>query len=140
MMKGLLTVLIVLLGVLQGSAIADDDISSLGRKVAPFTLRDFRAQPVSSADYDDNALVVVCFLGAVCPLTKFYGVRLQAMSDQFRSQGVAFLGINSNVQDSLSDIRNYSRTHNITFPILKDEANHVADAFGATRTPQVFVL
>src|SRR4029079_9654505 len=34
----------------------------------------------------------------------------------------------------------YARTHGLTFPILKDLGQKLADQCGATRTPQVFVL
>src|SRR5690606_37381975 len=34
----------------------------------------------------------------------------------------------------------FVRQHELTYPVLKDQANKVADQFGAERTPQVFVL
>ena len=40
----------------------------------------------------------------------------------------------------MSDIAHYAREHKITFPILKDPGNVVADQFGAERTPDAFVL
>ena len=66
--------------------------------------------------------------------------RVQKLADQFGPKGVAFVGVSSNVQDSLAELAAHARTHEITFPILKDLGNKVADQFGATRTPQVFVL
>jgi hypothetical protein len=53
---------------------------------------------------------------------------------------VAFVGINSNQQDSLSELAAYAKTHGINFPLLKDVGNVVADQFGAVRTPEVFLL
>jgi mono/diheme cytochrome c family protein len=50
------------------------------------------------------------------------------------------IGINANVQDSVTEIAHYARIHKIAFPILKDVGNVVADRFGAERTPEVFVL
>src|SRR6476646_6769694 len=50
------------------------------------------------------------------------------------------IGIDSNPQDSLTEIAEFVRSHEISFPILKDPGNVVADRFGATRTPEVFVL
>ena len=40
----------------------------------------------------------------------------------------------------MADIARYAREHKITFPILKDPGNVVADLFGAERTPDAFVL
>jgi peroxiredoxin len=113
---------------------------SLGRAVAAFALKDFRGQAHTLADLAGRPAVVVVFLGTECPLTGLYGGRIQQLADRFAPRGVAFLGVDSNVQDSLTEIAAYARVHGITFPILKDTGNSVADAFGATRTPQVFVL
>jgi peroxiredoxin len=112
----------------------------LGRTITGFTLDDFRGKAHALSDCADKAAVVVCFLGTECPLTRLYGPRLQALSERFGSRGVAFLGVDSNVQDSMTEMAAYARVHGINFPILKDLGNKVADAFGATRTPQVFVL
>jgi hypothetical protein len=34
----------------------------------------------------------------------------------------------------------YAQEHKLPFPVLKDDASQVADAFGAQRTPEVFLL
>ena len=114
--------------------------SKVGGKIENFTLKDFRGQPHALADFKDKKAVVVVFLGAECPLAKLYGPRLQQLSADFASQGIAFLGIDSNRQDSITELDAYARTHGVSFPILKDVGNAVADKFGATRTPEVFVL
>ena len=57
-----------------------------------------------------------------------------------KSQGVAFVGINSNQQDSITEVAAHARRMEIPFPVLKDPANEIADRFGAVRTPEVFVL
>jgi hypothetical protein len=53
---------------------------------------------------------------------------------------VQIVGINSNQQDTLQELVGYARDHGIEFPLLKDAGARVADQFGATRTPEVFVL
>lgn len=89
---------------------------------------------------DDTRLHVVCFLGTECPLAKLYGSRLQAMADEFQPRGVQFVGVNSNVQDSMDDLKRYAADHKLTFPIAKDFDRSVAVQLGATRTPEVVVL
>ncbi len=84
--------------------------------------------------------VVVVFLGAECPIAKLIGPRLAELAARYEDKGVAFIGIDSNAQDSLADIAHYATEHKITFPILKDAGNAVADLFGAERTPDAFVL
>jgi peroxiredoxin len=117
-----------------------DKSSPVGKKVEAFKLRDYRGAERSLSDFADRKLMVVAFLGAECPLAKLYGPRLAELAKQYETKGVAFVGINSNQQDSITAIGQYAKTHGLSFPILKDVGNVVADQFGATRTPEVFVL
>lgn len=130
-----------------GKSDADDEVgdasaakSSVGRQIDGFSLPDLHGNSKTLDDLADGPLLVVAFLGTECPLAKFYGPRLQEMSEQYADRGVRFVGINSNTQDSLTEIAGYARRHAISFPMLKDLKNEVAELLGATRTPEVFVL
>ena len=114
--------------------------SLLGRQIDDFKLKDFYGKPHALSDYADAKLVVVAFVGTECPLAKLYAPRLQEMSNSLSPKGVVFLGINSTRQDSITELSAHARKHGITFPVLKDLGNAVADQFGATRTPELFVL
>ncbi|MBX7074598.1 MAG: redoxin domain-containing protein [Pirellulales bacterium] len=114
--------------------------NSLGRKIDGFQLDDYRGKEHSLAEYRDKQAVVLAFVGTECPLAKLYGPRLAELAKEFESRGAAFLAIDSNRQDSITEIAAYARTHGIEFPVLKDMNNKVADLVGATRTPEVFVL
>jgi peroxiredoxin len=133
---------VILLTTVCGSATADEPAktSPLGRQVAEFQLKDYRGKEHQLADFQEQKLLVVAFLGTECPLVKVYGPRLEALANEYAPQGVAFLGVNSNVQDSNTEIAAYARIHNLSFPIVKDLGNRVADQMGAVRTPEVFVL
>ena len=111
----------------------------IGKQVEAFTLKDYRGKTHHLKDVDDE-IVVIAFLGTECPLVKLYGPRLADLQERYESRGVTFLGINANVQDSITEIASYARVHQVKFPILKDLGNKVADQIGAERTPQVFVL
>ncbi len=114
--------------------------NEIARITPKFSLADYRGKPWSSRDFDNNKVLVVAFLGTECPLVSLYSQRLQEMSGQLADRGVAFVGINPNQQDSLTELAHFAKTHAITFPLLKDPGNRVADQFGATRTPEVFVF
>jgi peroxiredoxin len=121
----------------------DDELArhaQLGRPIAHFTLRDHRGKTHSLSDHADKKLVVVAFLGTGCPLAKLYARRLAELAEAYRSRGVVFLGIDANAQDSLADIAVFVRSQPLPFPMLKDPDHAVADALGAVRTPEVFVL
>ncbi len=111
----------------------------IGRKVDNFSLPDFHGKVYSLADYQDK-IVVLAFLGTECPLARNYAPRLRDLAVEFERQGVVFLGVDANLQDSLSEIGTFARVHGIPFPMLKDNNNEIADRLGALRTPEVFVL
>lgn len=92
------------------------------------------------ADLADADATVVVFLGTECPLVKLYAPRLEGLSREYRERGVRFVGIASNHQDSIEEILEFGRQAGLSFPIAKDADQKVADAFGAKRTPEAFVL
>lgn len=124
--------------------IADDKVNEdhpqSGMIIQEFELRDFRGKTHRLSDYSDAECVVLAFVGTECPLAKLYGPRLGELSQSYASRGVQFLGINSNCQDSVTEIASYARRHKVDFPILKDLGNKLADQVDARRTPEVFVL
>ena len=91
-----------------------DEAGLLGRKIVDLTLDDFRGKSHALPQYTDAPAIVACFLGTECPLSKMYGPRLQTLADRFAPQGVVFLGIDSNVQDSMTELAAYARAHSIT--------------------------
>ncbi len=120
---------------------AKDEVAvQIDKQVAEFSLQDFRGKSHALSELKDTRLVVVAFVGVECPLSKLYGPRLSELSKAYASRGVAFLGVDANRQDSLSEMAEYAKLHAIEFPLLKDLNNTLADALGATRNPQVFVL
>ena len=129
----ILSVWLVLVSVVLGQ-------TRVGQQVSNFTLSDHRGKEYSLDDFSDSDLVVIVFLGTECPLAKLYATRLAKMAQDQAGRGVSFLGINSNRQDSIEEIAAYARKHQISFPILKDAGNKVADQMQAERTPEAFVL
>ncbi len=118
---------------------ADTAATPVGKKIESFTLPDFHGN-MQSLDQYQGKPVVVAFIGTECPLARNYGPRLRDLAAEFEKQGVGFLAIDSNQQDSLSEIANYAKGAGIAFPVLKDNNNEIADRFGAVRTPEAFVL
>jgi peroxiredoxin len=138
--KTVLTLLTVVAVLAAGSIAAAAENSPIGKKIDDFAAQDFRGKDVSLGDFKDSKYVVVAFLGTQCPLAKLYGPRLAELAQEFQAQGVAFVGIDSNRQDSIAELAHYAKSHKIEFPLLKDAGNKIADQFGAERTPEVFLL
>ncbi len=139
-----LSLLLVATGPLVGSAAGTEPdapvVPLLGKRAPDFTLADAEGKQHSLAELSHAKLVVVAFLGTECPLAKLYGPRLEQLAVEYAERGVRVIGIDANVQDTPEEIATYARDHGLTFPILKDSANVVADRFGAVRTPEVFLL
>ena len=87
-----------------------------------------------------NPLTVICFVGNECPLALHYARRLSAMQVKLKADKVRFIGINSNQQDRLDECKSFAKELQLEFELAKDHGNIVADKFGATRTPEVFLL
>lgn len=103
-----------------------------------FHLPDIDNRPFRLMKQDSTQLTVVCFLGTECPLAKLYTSRLNELVQEFPD--VDFVGVCSNQQDSLDELKSYRDKHKIGFPLVKDRNNLVADQFHAQRTPEVFVV
>jgi peroxiredoxin len=103
-------------------------------------LKDSYGKPHRLAELGDKQLTVVAFLGTECPLAKLYGPRMRQLAERFADKDVAFIGVNSNIQDSLTEVTAYVNRSRIAFPMLLDTEHKLADLLKAERTPEVFVL
>ena len=112
--------------------------TQIGRTITPFKLDDVNQQEWTLEE--SKKFTLVAFLGVECPLVKLYAKRLQEIGSEFAESKIQIIGINSNQQDSIAEIQHFARQFEIEYPLLKDPGNKIADVFGATRTPEVFLL
>lgn len=80
------------------------------------------------------------FLGVECPVARQYGAKLQPLAEQFAGKPVQFIGINSNPQDSQTEVAQYQRELKINFPMLKDSSQLLARKFDAKRTAEAVLI
>jgi peroxiredoxin/mono/diheme cytochrome c family protein len=111
-----------------------------GSVVADFRLADIDGVEHSLFETGDARATVVVFVGWECPMARLYVPRLNQLQETFRDRGVCWLAINSNQHDSLAELQAFVRRSGLAIPVLKDPGNRIADLFGATRTPEVFLL
>ena len=95
---------------------------------------------VDFPDVDHDGPTVICFLGTECPLARLYAPRLAELATEFGPQGVRFIGIDSNCQDSLEEVHHFVADFKLSFPVGKDYDNVVADRLHAERMSEVFVV
>jgi peroxiredoxin len=113
---------------------------AIGARVADFTLPGVDGRRYSLSDFKDKKALVVVFVGTECPLANLYLPTLAEMQKKYAGPGVQILTINSNNQDSFAEVVVHARERQLPFPMLKDADQKAANAFGARRTPEAFLL
>jgi len=96
------------------------------------------------SDFDDPCLVVF-FTCNHCPYVIGSDEVTRETAERFASQGVRFVGINSNsvntyAEDSFDHMVERMRTHEFPWLYLYDESQEVARRYGALRTPHFYVF
>ena len=113
--------------------------AELNKPIPSFTLKNYEGTSVTSTD-TKSKLTVILFLSTQCPVSQAYNERLVKMVQTYSEKGVRFLGVNSNKNENVAQIAAYAKANNLSFAVLKDTRNTVADRFHAQHTPEVWVL
>lgn len=127
---------------LAATGSAADPPPPVGTRVADFTLPDAATgQPWSLAEKTRSAkATVVVFLGTSCPVSNAYCPRLADLAKRFAADGVVFVGVNSHAADDTAAVAAHAKTHNLPFPVLKDDGTKLADKLAVDRVPTAVVL
>jgi len=89
--------------------------------------------------------LAVVFWSNACPWVRRYEDRIAALHREFGGSGVGFVALNPNDPvstpgESMEAMRQRAGEAGYAFPYLVDEGGQAARAFGATRTPQVYLF
>lgn len=109
------------------------------------TIEDFKLPDVAGAEHSLASLkgkngTVLLFVSVQCPVSNAYNERMQKLYQDYKDKGIAVIGINSNVAEDSAAAKAHAAEKGLTFPILKDAGNKIADKLGATRTPEAYFL
>jgi len=97
--------------------------------------------PVALKDLlSKNKGVAILFIATKCPVSNAYNERMAALAREYAAKGIAFVGINSNKAEPAAETAEHAKKHGFGFFVVKDGGNKVADAYGAQKTPEVFLL
>jgi hypothetical protein len=88
---------------------------------------------------DAKAIVLVSY-GVGCPIVRSMTPALKALRDAYAKQGVEFMLIDSNLQDSREAVAQEAKEYGQDIPILMDTNQLVGEQLGITRTAEVFVI
>jgi peroxiredoxin len=98
--------------------------------------------PLASRELSELPVTVVAFTCNTCPYAVDAQQRLIELDRWLRERGGRLVAINVNKVDGdrLEDMRQRARDAGFTFPYLYDESQQIAKRFGATTTPEFYVL
>ncbi len=142
-----LTALALLVGVLilpTTSIKGADEMSSTAPAIGA-TIKDFKLADTSGKDQWLSTLkgkngTVFIFISAQCPVVKAYNERMEKLAQDYKARGINVIGINSNATEKVDDMKAHAADYKLTFTMLQDKGNKIADMLGAKVTPEAFVL
>jgi peroxiredoxin len=118
---------------------------TLGTVAPDFRLPNTNGKTVALADFKTAPALLVIFMCNHCPYVKLIREGLAKLGRDYRSKGVAIIGINSNdannyPADSPAKMKEEAKSAGYTFPYLYDESQTVAQAYRAACTPDLFLF
>jgi peroxiredoxin len=149
----ILTTLITTLGTVVGLAMAGSPSQAdskpespvIGKAAPDFSLKDLAGKEVKLASYKGKT-VVLEWINPGCPFVKRSHTvgSLVGTAQRHMKDGVVWLAINSGSSGKQgADIAantEAAKAWSLTHPILRDDTGSVGKAYGATNTPDMFVI
>lgn len=119
--------------------------NKIGDVAVNFSLKNVDGKRVSLTDYPNAKGIILIFMSNHCAFSQLYEDRIIALHQKFAPLGYPVVAINPNSpllvpEDSFEKMQERATAKNYPFAYLIDEDQTVYPAYGATRTPQVFIL
>lgn len=117
----------------------------VGDKATDFSLKNVDGNTVSLKDYSEAKGFIVIFTCNHCPYAIAYEDRIIKLDKKYKKLGFPVIAINPNDEDivpgdSFEGMVKRAKEKKFTFPYLRDKTQAVANAYGAQKTPHVYVL
>jgi peroxiredoxin len=117
----------------------------LGTPAPDFSLVNVDGQTISRDELKGAPALVVMFICNHCPFVKHIADGIAQLAHDYKSRGVAIVGINSNdsskyPEDSPERMVHEAEQRGYIFPYLFDETQEVAQEYHAACTPDFFLF
>ena len=139
----LLASLFVIAGAVLAGTRAEGEVPAppaIGSTIEDFTLPDVDNKDRSLKSLAGKNGTVLLFIAVQCPVSNAYNERMEKLAEDYKAKGIAVVGINSNVAEDAAAVKAHAAEHKLSFPILKDPGNKIADRFGASVTPEAYFI
>ena len=111
----------------------------IGEKAPDLVFETLDGYPRHMNNYDTRKGTVMVFLSSRCAVTESLMDRINEIHEANRFD-ILFIGISINPEESGDELRQFATNLGVIFPIYRDVAGTSANAFGATVTPEFFLL
>lgn len=138
---------LALAALLAAPALAQGDALEIGASL-PLADRSMTATSGDATSFSQamgGRGLAVIFWCNTCPWVKKYEQRVVDLAAEYQAAGVGFIAVNANdpvgyPEDNMDAMRQQASAGGYAFPYVADEGSEAARAFGASRTPQVFLF
>lgn len=141
-----ISVALMALAVLVSATLKTEKAGIQVGDVAPdFRLENIDGKMVSLKDYKNVKGYIVTFTCNTCPFAVMYEDRIQALHEKFEPMGYPVVAIMPNDTemkpgDSMKEMKKRAQEKGFTFAYLIDAKQEVFPKYGATRTPEIYLL
>jgi len=138
----LATLLLIISAVVAGSGRSNEVPAppAIGATIDDFTLPDVDGHDRALKALKGKNGTVLLFIAVQCPVSNAYNERMEKLAADYNAKGIAVIGINSNAAEDAAAVKAHATEKGLTFPILKDSGNKIADKLGASRTPEAYFI
>jgi len=117
----------------------------IGDSATDFKLKNVDGETVSLSDFKQAKGFIVIFTCNSCPYSIANEDRIIALDNEFKGKGFPVIAINPNnpavvPEESFEFMQIKAKNKGFTFPYLYDASRSVSTAFGAAKTPHVYLL
>jgi peroxiredoxin len=113
---------------------------AIGATIDDFSLPDVNGQEHALKSLKGKNGTVLIFIAVQCPVSNAYNDRMEKLAQDYQAKGIAVIGINANSSEDAAAVKAHATEKHLTFTILKDSGNKVADKLGAAVTPEAYFL
>jgi len=144
MRKLVLTSIVAVFALTISLAYAADEAAkkaAIGQAAPSFSLQDTSGKTINLSDYSGK-IVVLEWVNPECPFVqRHYNLKtMTSLADKNKDKGVVWLGIATGNTADAGKIKSFAEKNSVDHPILLDPDGTVGMAYGAKKTPQLFII
>ena len=108
-------------------------------------LADISGKNITLATAKGDAGTLVVFSCNTCPWVIRWEDRYVSLANTYAPKGIGMIAVNSNAarfggEDSLEEMLEHAKNNGYNFPYAQDPESELASAFGATKTPHIYLF